>query len=331
MNVAELPMILFTVIAQMCVGAFLVLGVVQTLGSLRFSAKAIDQVADPALLAIGPAMVFGLAVSMFHMHDVTNTFNVIRHAGSSWLSREILFGTGFAALGFLFAVVQLLKWGRPRLRQALAVLTALVGVGLVFSMSMIYYSLVTVPAWHSWFVPLQFFATTVILGSLAIGTAFVITTSVQARQVARGVTASAADSGRRVSLRQRFTTPADPAVRDEVEALLAVSVRGIVVTAFVASAALLVAIPLYLSGLTAIGGVALQSVEVYSGALFVARLGLLALGAGLLAVFTYFIAAKPRENLGRLVVVLTTSLVLVFIAEVLGRALFYESMFRVGV
>ena len=42
MNVAELPMILFTVIAQMCVGAFLVLGVVQTLGSLRFSAKAID-------------------------------------------------------------------------------------------------------------------------------------------------------------------------------------------------------------------------------------------------------------------------------------------------
>ena len=331
MNVAELPMILYTVIAQMCVGASLVLGVVQTLGSLRFSAKAIDQVADPALLAIGPAMVFGLAVSMFHMHDVTNTFNVIRHAGSSWLSREILFGTGFAALGFLFAVVQLLKWGRPRLRQALAVLTALVGVGLVYSMSMIYYSLVTVPAWHSWFVPLQFFATTVILGSLAIGTAFVITTSVQARQVARGVTASAADSGRRVSLRQRFTTPADPAVRDEVEALLAVSVRGIVVTAFVASAALLVAIPLYLSGLTAIGGVALQSVEVYSGALFVARLGLLALGAGLLAVFTYFIAAKPRENLGRLVVVLTTSLVLVFIAEVVGRALFYESMFRVGV
>lgn len=101
------------------------------------------------------------------------------------MSREILFGTGFAALGFLFAVVQLLKWGRPRLRQALAVPTALVGVGLVYSMSMIYYSLVTVPAWHSWFVPLQFFATTVILGSLAIGTAFVITTSVQARQVAR--------------------------------------------------------------------------------------------------------------------------------------------------
>ena len=324
-------MILFTVIAQMCVGAFLVLGVVQTLGSLRFSAKAIDQVADPALLAIGPAMVFGLAVSMFHMHDVTNTFKVVRHVGSSWLSREILFGTGFAALGFLFAVVQLLKWGHPRLRQGLAVLTALVGVGLVYSMSMIYYSLVTVPAWHSWFVPLQFFATTVILGSLAIGTAFVITTSVQARQVARGVAAPDADSGRKVWLRGRFTTPADPGVRAEMEALLAVSVRGIVVTAFVASAALLVAIPLYLSGLSAIGGVALQSVEVYSGGLFVARLGLLALGAGLLAVFTYFIAAKPRENLGRLVVVLTTSLVLVFIAEVLGRALLYESMFRVGV
>ena len=39
MNVAELPMILFTVIAQMCVGAFLVLGVVQTLGTAFWNTR----------------------------------------------------------------------------------------------------------------------------------------------------------------------------------------------------------------------------------------------------------------------------------------------------
>ncbi len=57
-------------------------------------------------------MVLGLIASMFHMNDVMHVFNVFRHVGSSWLSREIVFGIGFAALGFLFCVLQVLKSGR---------------------------------------------------------------------------------------------------------------------------------------------------------------------------------------------------------------------------
>ena len=106
MELGELPMILFTVITQMCVGMFIVLGVVQTIGSTRYSVKAVDRLADPALLAIGPAMILGLLVSMLHMHDVLNVFNVFRHFNSSWLSREIVFGIAFAALGFLFCLMQ---------------------------------------------------------------------------------------------------------------------------------------------------------------------------------------------------------------------------------
>ena len=59
MNLHELPMIFFTVMAQMSVGAFLVLGVIQTFGSLRHDSKTIDRVADPALAAIGPTLVLG--------------------------------------------------------------------------------------------------------------------------------------------------------------------------------------------------------------------------------------------------------------------------------
>lgn len=139
MNLHELPMIIFTVFAQMSVGAFLVLGVVQTFGSLRHDSKTIDRIADPALYAIGPTLVLGLIASMFHMNDVFNVMNVFRGWQTSWLSREIIFGIGFAALGFLFALLQWCKWGSARLRQVLAAVTAIVGVGLIVVMSMIYY------------------------------------------------------------------------------------------------------------------------------------------------------------------------------------------------
>ena len=45
--------------------------------------------------------------------------------------------------------------------------TALFGVGLVVSQVMIYYSLVTVPAWNSWATWVQFFGTALLLGALA--------------------------------------------------------------------------------------------------------------------------------------------------------------------
>ncbi|HEX7806903.1 MAG TPA: DmsC/YnfH family molybdoenzyme membrane anchor subunit, partial [Cellulomonas sp.] len=92
MNTHELPMIIFTVLAQMSVGAFVVLGVVQVVASRRFGKESVDKVTDPALYAIGPALVLGLVASMFHMNDVFHTLNVVRHIGSSWLSREIVFG-----------------------------------------------------------------------------------------------------------------------------------------------------------------------------------------------------------------------------------------------
>ena len=42
MNAAELPMILFTVLAQMSVGAFLTLGLIQVYGALGFLTTAME-------------------------------------------------------------------------------------------------------------------------------------------------------------------------------------------------------------------------------------------------------------------------------------------------
>lgn len=309
MNTHELPMMIFTIAAQMSVGAFVTLGVVQLAASRRYGKEAIDKITDPALYAIGPVMVFGLIASMFHMNDVGNTLNVIRHVDSSWLSREIVFGAGFAGLGFLFAAAQWFKWGSTRLRQALALVTAAVGLGLVWSMSMIYYSLVTVPAWHTWATPAQFFTTTFLLGGLAVGTAFMGTIMWRKRRAAKEA--------------------AEYSVDETTRQMLTGALKGIGLSSILLLGVEFLIIPLHISNLASIGGAAATSAEVFGGAWFVARLVLVFLGAGLLTVFLIR-RARPTAKARTLAILTTTAFVLVLAGEFIGRSQFYDSMTRIG-
>lgn len=341
MELGEMPMIFFTVISQMCVGAFVVLGLVQTIAGTRFSSRSVDRLADPALFAIGPAMIAGLLVSMLHMHDIFHVFNVIRHWQTSWLSREILFGIGFAALGFLFFIMQALKLGSPTLRRVLAAVTAVLGIGLVVSQAQIYYSLITVPAWHSWATWVQFFGTTLLLGSLLVGMAFVL---VIARRQARlaGLSddekaALFADAeqptggyGQRMRdfLADRKLDPAD--VSAEVDRLMTLTVRSTLGLAVASAGVLLIAMPVYVSSLPAPSEYVLGSAAHYAGAFAMVRFGLLVLGAFLIGLMAFYYAGFGLARLRTLSLLMVSSFVLVLTSEFMGRHLFYEVMARVG-
>lgn len=341
MNLGELPMIAFTVLSQMCVGAFIVLGVVQTIGGAKYSARAVDRLADPALFAIGPALVAGLVASMFHMNDVFNVFNVFRHVGSSWLSREIVFGVGFAALGFLFFIMQALKIGSAMVRRVLAVVTALVGVGLVVSQAQIYYSLVTVPAWNSWATWVQFFGTTLLLGALAVGMAFVLViarrqkrlaTMSDAEVAALDTTQTQAGSvGERMRLFLTDGHLTDSKTRVEVDDLLGHSVRAVIGLAVGVAGVLLIAMPIYVASLASMGANGLASAAHYSTLFAGLRFFLLVLGAFLLGLLAFYFAGFGIKRLSGLAWLLIGSFGLVLIGELMGRALFYEVMSRVGV
>lgn len=333
MDVSEIPMILFTVIAQMCVGAFIVLGAIQVLGAAKHSSKVIDRLADPALLAIGPSLVLGLLVSMLHMHDITNTLNVVRHIGTSWLSREIVFGMLFAGAGFLFALIQWRKFGPPILRTGLAVVTALFGIALVWSMANIYASLPTVPVWNSWFTIVQFFATSILLGSMAIGVAIVGVTALRQRRLARHgePDADAAGDGGFLGAANLSLTPADARTRAQVHELLGPSVRGIVVAALASALTIFVALPIFLGQIAQTSGpTTAHALAVYGGTTLGLRLGLLALGIALLVLFAYLMTSD-LANARPLAFVMGLAFVLVIVAEFIGRGMFYESMMRVGV
>ena len=307
----EFPLVVFTIIAQMSVGSFVVLGLIHLIGGRPGgrSADVIDRVSDPALYAIGPILVVGLLASMMHLGTPIRAINALGHLDSSWLSREILFGLLFAAFGGAFAFCQWFKWLTPRLRQALAGLAALVGLALIWSMTMVY-RLPTVPAWDSWATPVRFFATTLLLGSLAVGAAFVVTADVRRR---RGTAAGEASN-----------------------TVIMTSLRGVAIGAIAMLGIEFVVLPLYLGQLATDGSVATTAsadtlANTYGGYAAL-QLVLVFLGVAQLGLFLSRLAARfsSAVDVKMLAIAPVAAFVLVFTGEIIGRMLFYASYARVG-
>ena len=306
MNVHEWALVVFTICAQMSVGAFVVLGVVHWFAARKAGVDEADRLADRALLAIGPTLVLGMAASLLHLGNPFNGYLAVANLASSWLSREIVFGVLFAGAGAVFAFLQWSKRASARVRNAVGLMAAAIGLALVFSMGQVYL-LRTVPVWNTVATPLMFFVTTFLLGSLAIGAAFVAN--------------------------YRYLQRRNPGGWDAQAALLRGSLRWIAIVSIVLLGVEFVVLPMRVAYLAAGPAPASQSAAIFVGQfslLLVLRLALVFAGAGILGVFVYQNASSAgRERvMGNLTYV---AFVLVLIGEVLGRFLFYATYVRVGI
>jgi anaerobic dimethyl sulfoxide reductase subunit C (anchor subunit) len=158
----ERSLVAFTLLAQMAVGAFWVLGAVHL-----WAARGAG-VADRALLAIPALMLLAILASFLHLGAPRNAWRALANLPSSWLSREILFTLLFTAASGLFAGLQWFNWGTIAVRDILAWVAALLGLALIVSMANAY-RLRTVPDWNTWTTPASFFITAGLLGGLAVG------------------------------------------------------------------------------------------------------------------------------------------------------------------
>lgn len=306
MNVREWALISFTILAQMSVGAFVVLGIVHFLAQRKAGSEQADRLSDRALLAIGPVMVLGLLVSLLHLGNPLNAYRAVANIGTSWLSREILFGALFAVAGGAFAIAQWRKIGSFAMRNLLAVAAALIGLALVYSMANVY-MLGTEPAWDTWATPVSFFVTTLLLGVLAMGAAFVANFAYIQRK--------------------------DPGCADAQCTLMRAAVRWIAVTAVVLVGIELLVVPLQVAYLAAAGGAASNSAAMMYGdfgLILGLRLALAFIGAGVLGVFLYQNALSPgREKV--LAYLTYAAFALVLVSEGLGRFMFYATHLRIGI
>ena len=299
MEVREWALILFTILAQMSVGSFWVLGVVHYYAKRKANEEEADRLSDRALLVIGPLMILGLLASLFHLGDPLSAFQAVTNVSSSWLSREILFGV-------LFAIMQWRKWGSFMLRNVVAILAGIAGLFLVISMSGVY-MLPTQPAWNTVATPIFFLATTLLLGSLAMGTAFAANYLYLKRKGEEGLEAQLD--------------------------LLRGSLRGISVTALVVLGIQLIVSPLYIAALSAGVPEAQESASMLVDdyvTIFVLRLVLSLIGAGLFAIVLYQGAGGEAKD-RTMAYMVYGAFALVLVAEVLGRYLFYAIQVPVGI
>lgn len=163
----ERSLIIFTILSQMAVGAFLTLGVLFYLAALEIGVDTALQLSDASLLAIGSVMVLSLLVSLFHLGSPLNAWRAIVNLRSSWLSREILFALLFTTGGALFSGLQWFRLGSSDMRVMLAFLVVVFGISLVYCMARVY-MLRTVHPWNTWITPVSFFITSLLLGGLAV-------------------------------------------------------------------------------------------------------------------------------------------------------------------
>jgi len=167
----EWSLVAFTILSQMAVGAFLIVWFIHLRSRQQASDAEVKRLCNGALLGIGPVMVLGLLLSLFHLGSPLNAWRAISNLGSSWLSREIFFALAFFVMWIICAYLQWRSVGTEALRGIWAGLTGVVGLLLVFSTSMAY-MLPTRPAWNDLATPIFFFASTFLLGALAAGTVF---------------------------------------------------------------------------------------------------------------------------------------------------------------
>jgi len=306
MNLGEWPLIVFTILGQMSVGSFLVLGVIYFYARKKAGVEQADRMSDIALLAIGPIIILGLIGSILHLNSPLNAWASIGNIGTSWLSREILFGLLFAVSGGIYAILQWRKIGSFSIRIIFAILAAIFGIGLVYSMAALY-MLDIQPAWNTFATPILFFTTTLLLGALAVGAALVANYNYLRRK--------------------------DPACAEAQCETLRGAMRGIALIAVIALGIELITIPLYLAYLASQGGVATQSAAMYLSdyaVIFVLRLVLVFVGAGVLGLFLYQNALSPgRERF--LAGFAYAAFAAVLVAEVMGRFLFYATHMRIGI
>lgn len=307
MDTSELALVFFSILAQLAVGTFLVLGVITLWVRQKVGKQQSERLAGWGWWAILIVMVLALVASLTHLGNVKNAYLSILNLETAWLSREILFALLFTGSAGLYAFLTSRKVGSNNMQSVLWVVAAIFGIALVFSMSMIYSYIRTQPAWNSPFTTISFFITTLLLGSLGAGV----------------VTAA-----NYLSIKKM-----DPECKEEQCGLMLNSLKYISIAAIAFLGLEIVALPIYLTNLAVGVEGGIKTVEViaadFSGILIL-RLLLGFLGAGLIAAFVYRISTHVGQE--KLVGNLTyLAFLLVLVAETLGRFIFYLSNMRVGV
>ena len=101
----------FTILSQMAVGAFLLTWLTHLRLRRKTGEAEVRGLCLGTLLAVGPILAVGLALSLVHLSAPLNAWRTLSNVRTSWLSREILFGLLFLVMWLGSAFMELRSVG----------------------------------------------------------------------------------------------------------------------------------------------------------------------------------------------------------------------------
>lgn len=162
-NWDELPLLIFTLLTQLAVGAFLAMNWV----FITFWSPTEHDATWLRLLpnlAIGVSLGAGMFASFAHLGTKKNTWRVFAHLRKSSLSREILFSVLFG-VSWLITAFQNIVLHHDAIEWT--AITSILGIGLIHNMSQVY-RFPAAPSWNSWKTNAGFFVSALLLGMSSV-------------------------------------------------------------------------------------------------------------------------------------------------------------------
>jgi anaerobic dimethyl sulfoxide reductase subunit C len=166
----ELALVSFTLLMQTSVGIVLVVAALPALQASHTKSGGLWPLIgrlDTPLGVAAAAAALGLLASLLHLGQPILAWLALANVRGSWLSREVALALVFVVALAAMALAQAGDRSAPSLRVAASGLAAVVGLALVFAMTRLY-MIGGQPAWDRFTTPATFFASTLLLGLVAV-------------------------------------------------------------------------------------------------------------------------------------------------------------------
>jgi anaerobic dimethyl sulfoxide reductase subunit C (anchor subunit) len=159
----EWPLMVFTVLGQCVVGAFIVLAIALLTRRSEEEYRRIHL----SMFFLWVLMAVAFIASVLHLGSPLRAFNSLNRLGASPLSNEIGSGSLFFALGGIYWLLAVLNKMPRALGKGWLIVTMVAGVGFVYAMSRVY-EINTVPTWDNAYTAFHF-GLTVLIGGPVLG------------------------------------------------------------------------------------------------------------------------------------------------------------------
>jgi len=170
----ERSLVIFTILCQTAVGAFLTLVLLRMYLIAQFGREITEVLSKSILAGIVIILMIGLLTSLHHLGTPQKAWRALSNLRRSWLSREIFCAALFTLIVSVYTGLQCLSLAPPQVQDLFEWFALVWGIAFVYSMSRVY-SLRTVPSWNSRLTWWSFFNTPFLLGGLYCFTIYIPT------------------------------------------------------------------------------------------------------------------------------------------------------------